>query len=528
MRFCAAVVRYALHNRAGVFGPKPSARNDARTGKVWNQMKILNRLLLLLCIFGALGYAYWKFAIPTHRVGISSELVMLGDLDGDNRWTTADLASLDEVLQRPFTLLNGVAWRIDMNQNGMIDEEDLSILRLLVASAGDPYAAEAKARLNGQPFPRPRELYRYVSISEYLPRPLWALTYPLAKDSVLDWLASVPTPVGLNSYPETLGAAIYSEAVRFDQAWRKRQPQLLSSERDYAAGKLAHVKALYLSGEKFELLLALIDLVEDAETLTVRGQPDFPLKLLTFRDHLRELLSSPLYDEFKLGKQDWRAVLKVVSGHLQSDLDLAYDFETIGPARSLTHLANYLQRAEWQYYKSTAQEADFRHLIAYAQHDARYLRAVSRTSKKHLDPNVENHNLPMVLLFREALRIVNGDKKKAAGLLDEAIRIPYGWIKSIPREALPSSLALDNFLLPGNKEDGADKSRHWNVFGGICFYKSPQEALDLALKREMKDLRDDGFSEPAMREFFRDMIANLNGMYHVMTVDPSLLSDQHQ
>ena len=82
----------------------------------------------------------------------------------------------------------------------------------------------------------------------------------------------------------------------------------------------------------------------------------------------------------------------------------------------------------------------------------------------------------MVLLLREALRIKGGDKKKAVGLLDEAIRIPYAWIKSIPREALPGSLALDNFLLPGNKEDGADKSRHWNVFGGICLYKSPQEA----------------------------------------------------
>jgi hypothetical protein len=30
----------------------------------------------------------------------------------------------------------------------------------------------------------------------------------------------------------------------------------------------------------------------------------------------------------------------------------------------------------------------------------------------------------MVLLFREALRISGGDKKKAVGLLDEAIRIP--------------------------------------------------------------------------------------------------------
>ena len=130
----------------------------------------------------------------------------------------------------------------------------------------------------------------------------------------------------------------------------------------------------------------------------------------------------------------------------------------------------------------------------------------------------------MVLLFREALRISNGDKKRAVGMLDEAIRIPFAWIKSIPREVLPKSLALENFLLPGNKEDGADKSRHWNVFGGICLYKSPQEALDLALKREMQDLRNDKYSEEGMREFFRDMIANLNGMFHVMTVNPKLLA----
>jgi hypothetical protein len=101
-------------------------------------------------------------------------------------------------------------------------------------------------------------------------------------------------------------------------------------------------------------------------------------------------------------------------------------------------------------------------------------------------------------------------------------------VKSIPREALPGSLALGNFLLPGNKEDGADKSRHWNVFGGICLYKSPQEALDLALKRKMNDQRDGHYSEDAMREFFRDMIVNFNGMYHVMTVNPELAENSNQ
>jgi hypothetical protein len=55
------------------------------------------------------------------------------------------------------------------------------------------------------------------------------------------------------------------------------------------------------------------------------------------------------------------------------------------------------------------------------------------------------------------------------------------------------------------------------VFGGICLYKSPEEALDL------RDLRNAPESPEAMTELLRDLIANLNGMYHVMTVNPGLL-----
>jgi hypothetical protein len=448
---------------------------------------------------------------------------MLGDLDGDNHWTNGDIKVLDAFLKEPFEMPTAVVWRLDMNQNGLIDPEDLFLLRALVDANSDPYAAEDTAREKGVSFPRPREFYRYVPISEYRARPLWALPYQRSVDSVLDWLPDFHPISSTGSYSQALDAAVYNEAVRFDCAWRKRDAGLLPMERDYAAKKLTHVKDLYKTGDRYELLLALMELVEDGETLTERGQPEVYLKLLVFRDHLREVLGSKSYAEFKEGKQDWRTVLKSVSDYLKVDLGLTYDLETIGPPRSLTHLENYLQRAEWQYYKSTTREEDFRVLIAYAQHDPRYLHAVSRTSRAHLDTNVENHNLPMALLFREALQIKGGDKKKAIGLLDEAIRVPYAWIKSIPREALPSSLALDNFLLPGNKEDGADKSRHWNVFGGICIYKSPQEALDLALKREVQDLRDAGYTEDAMREFFRDMIANLNGMYQVVTVNPDLL-----
>jgi hypothetical protein len=484
--------------------------------------KTWSKLLVAAAVLAAAAYAYWRLAVPEHRVAIRSELVMLGDLDGDHAWADGDLKVLEKLLADPYTMPATVAWRLDLNQNGLIDDEDLRILRALVASKGDPYAAEAACPPSA-PCPRPRELYRYVSVAEYHPRPLWTLPYPPAHDSVLRWLDGFQ-PAGSSSYARALDLAIRDEAIRFDRGYRRREPALLPIEREYAARKIARLDQLYRDGERYELLLALMDLVEDAETLSAPREPDFGLKLLVFRDHLRDVLESPLFADFAAGRQDWPAVLHVVSGHLKSDLGLDYDFETLGPPRNLGHLQNYLDRAEWQYYKTSSREEDFVALVAYAQHDPRYLRAVSRTTRKLQDPRVENHHLPMVLLFREALRIKGGDKKKAVGLLDEAIRIPYAWIKSIPREALPGSLALDNFLLPGNKEDGADKSRHWNVFGGICLYKSPQEALDLALKREMQDLRDDKYSADAMREFFRDLIADVNGMYQVMAVDPSLLN----
>lgn len=491
-------------------------------------MKRLYLLFLIACILAAIGYAYWKFVIPTHRVEVRSELVMLGDLDDDHRWTNKDLKVLDVFLHAPFSMSDSITCRIDMNLNGLIDEEDIEILRTLVTAKGDPYAAEEAALATGKPFPRPRELYRYIPLMEYRARPLYALPYPLAVESDIDWLVKLRPPARAISYGDALDAALYSEAVHLDQAWRKRKPGLIPIEREYASKKLARAKALFHAGERYDLLLALMELVEDAETLTERGQPEVSIKMLAFRDHLREVLGSKIYTDFKYGKKDWRALLNAVSGYLKSDLGLTYDFDKLGPPRNLTHLENYLQRTEWQYYKSTTRKEDFIALIGYAQHDPRYLRAVSRTSRRHLDPNVENHNLPMVLLFREALRIKNGDKKKAVGLLDEAIRIPYAWIRSIPREKLPGSLALDNFLLPGNKEDGADKSRHWNVFGGICLYKSPQEALDLALRREMQDLRDGNYTEEAMQEFFRDMIANINGMYHIMTVNPGLIAGKKE
>jgi len=476
-----------------------------------------------IVLLGAAFLGYRKL-IPVYRVDTNSELVMLGDLDGDHRWGPGDLSRLEAFLEDPFAFTDPFVRRIDLNQNGLVDAEDLILLRALAAQP-DPYLAEQASKEKGIAFPRPRELYRYEPVGAYRPRPRWALPPP-RRDEDLAWMRVLQPSESRSGYAADLDADIYNEAMRFQEAYVKRKPGLRALEAEHARRKLARCQAHLKQGDRFELLLELIALVEDAETLAVVPSQEGLLKYLHFRDHLRELLASPLFDRYRKGEATWQAVLQVVEQHLKADLGLDYRLETLPPPRNLTHLQNYLQRAEWQYYKTSTHSDDFRRLLDYAQHDPRYLRAVSRTSRKHADSGVENHNLPMVLLFREALRIKDGDKKRAVGLLDEAIRIPFAWIKSIPPEKLPRSLALENFLLPGNKEDGSDKSRHWNVFGGICLYKSPEEALKLALQREMKDLRESGFSADGMTEFVRDMIANLNGMYHVMAIDPDLLARQ--
>ncbi|HAR49773.1 MAG TPA: hypothetical protein DCR81_06660 [Smithella sp.] len=240
----------------------------------------------------------------------------------------------------------------------------------------------------------------------------------------------------------------YNEAVRFSIAYEKRKDFLEPVEIEYLKGKTKLCKSLLEKGQFFNLLLEVISLTEDGETLFYNQQTPFIQKILYFRDHLRELLKSESFKEFKGGKENADKIFQQIDKYI----------------------------------------------------------------------SVENHNLPMILLFRKALQIKNNDKLAAVGLLDEAIRIPFGWVRSIPKNLLPSSIALENFLLPGNKEDSSDKSRHWNVFGGISLYKSPEASLKIALAREVQDAKLENYSPESMREFIRDSIANINGIYYVVSM----------
>lgn len=464
---------------------------------------------------------YWT--LPVHRVGLRSDLIMLGDLNNDRKWNSSDADELQRLLSDPFLAPVLEAVKADANKNGRLDSEDIRLLQELYGSS-DPYAAEAASLSEGRSFPRPREWFRYIPVTEYLKRPVMTLGHPAAKGSPLTFLSQPIARTG-DDYLDFLRQEIYSEGLRFTLAYNRRKAGLSDVERDYAKRKIAEVNALAEQHRDFDLLLTLIGMTEDAETLQAPPVESFMGRLLYCRDHLRDLLRSPVYKEFEAGKVSYHVIFSRMEAILAEDLKITIDLETIPPPRDLLKLHNYIERSEWQYYKSTSRHEDFSRLLLYAQYDPRYLRAVSRTGRPHQDLELQNHNLPMVLLFREALRIKGGNKKAAVGLLDEAIRIPFAWMKSVPREMLPSSVALENFLLPGSKEDGSDKSRHWNVFGGISLYKSPEESMRIALQREIKDAREGNYTPEAITEFIRDTIANMNGIYHVVQLDPARLGE---
>ncbi len=480
----------------------------------------LNRYIkyFLLLTFLFIGVVYYMQ--PVNRLNITAELTMLGDLNDDNKWDDNDWKILSNFMEKPFNFSSKDALKIDVNKNNIIDSEDIIFLEWLYKYS-DPYIAEENFLKENKIYPKPREFFKYIPSTEYIQRPLFLLDHSIVEVSPFkDFLIEIKN--NKSFYEDQILSEIYNEAIRFSISYNFRKDWFNDIEKEYAQMKISYCRNLYKNKDYYNLLLNLIWMVEDIETLTTKNQSKFIQRTLIVRDHLRELLKSTLFTKYENGDVTYSEIIKEIEKILEKDLWLSINLEELEAPRDLSKIENFIDRAEWQYYKSSTTNNDFRKLLLYAQYDRRYLRTVSKTTPTHSDIELKNHNLPMILLFREALKIKKGDKKAAVWMLDESIRIPFAWVKSIPREKLPTSIAFENFLLPWNKEDGSDKSRHWNVFWGISIYKSPQESFELALKREFMDFRDYEYTTDAMKEFIRDMIANLNWIYYIMSIDPKL------
>lgn len=449
-------------------------------------------------------------------MGILSKLVMLGDLNNDKKWTKDDQAILAAYMENPNHFPASTAFKTDLNRNGLFDREDIYFLEKLYTSSNisDLYSISHKSK---ETYPKPRELFVYIGENEYLQHPLFTLSHCALSDSELSFLISYRTDKK-KKYNNLLFLEIYDEAIRGAIVYSQHKASFTDFEREYYSSQIEHLRKTYQEKNHYNLLLQLISFTEDLETVHFNLIDQSNLKLIHLRNHLRELLTSDKYLKYTKGALSEDEMFLEIEHLIKQDLNMKIQLKELEPPRDFTKLSNYFQRSKWQYHKSMTSRAEMTELILYAQKDRRYLRAVCNTSEKNQDLTLENHNLPMRLLFRKALEISNNNKADCIGMLDEAIRLPFAWVKSIPDSKRPSSVALENFLLPGNKEDGSDKSRHWNVFGGLALYKSPEESIKLALQREVQDLKKTNHPPQAMTEFIRDTIANINGIFYVPAI----------
>ncbi|MBE0582980.1 MAG: hypothetical protein IH612_04380, partial [Desulfofustis sp.] len=339
--------------------------------------KVLCSLQVVLVVATISAFALYRKA-PSSKVEITSTLIMLGDLDGDNSWSSADQTLLNKVVAKPYAVDVLTRYKTDVNKNGRIDLEDLRVLAVLFAEA-DPYKAEAVSHDLGLSFPRPRELFIYLPDHDYLQPPLVLLPSNALEQLPLTFVRELYTRESAGAYERQLLDELRDELLRLAQIYLERRDSLTVAEQHYLETKLSDLEQLYQHGYFFELLLAVIGLVEDGETLHYADQDQFIRKVLFFRDDLREILNSTEMDSFNQGKATHPDIFRLIEQSLKTQLNIDLDLATLGPPRDFTRLENYLDRIEWQKQKNAVTEEHFKRLILYAQHDRRYLRTVSRT-----------------------------------------------------------------------------------------------------------------------------------------------------
>jgi len=114
-------------------------------------MRLALKITLAIVLLTAAGLVLAYLYLPVNRVAITSELVMIGDLNNDNRWDLRDAETLSNVLADPFRSDRRTMLKIDVNRNDLIDEEDVSFLEHLYQFS-DPYLAQ---RISGSLFYMP-------------------------------------------------------------------------------------------------------------------------------------------------------------------------------------------------------------------------------------------------------------------------------------------------------------------------------------------------------------------------------------
>ena len=136
------------------------------------------------------------------------------------------------------------------------------------------------------------------------------LEHNIMSESPLSFLKKLQLNQDTTPYEKQLLYEIYNEALRFSFAYSIRKNELSEIENNYIQKKIKYCDILFDQKEYYNLLLHLICIVEDAETLTIRTHSDFIKQVVYFRDKLKALLVSREFESFKNEKSSHLDIFK--------------------------------------------------------------------------------------------------------------------------------------------------------------------------------------------------------------------------
>ena len=89
--------------------------------------KWLSRTVLFLATTLILAFVI-RWLLPLYRVGVRSELVMLGDFNSDKKWSKPDRELLQALLANPFQCSAKDCIKADLNSDGRLDAEEFAAI----------------------------------------------------------------------------------------------------------------------------------------------------------------------------------------------------------------------------------------------------------------------------------------------------------------------------------------------------------------------------------------------------------------
>jgi hypothetical protein len=150
------------------------------------------------------------------------------------------------------------------------------------------------------------------------------------------------------TYERRIFRDIFSETYCFHSSWKKRNSSMTPEEASYLQLRSRQCRELFDRREWNALLLKLIELSDNAETLFLTEALKEAMQAWKLRDNLRTILERMIEGHETMTSAKIDNSLNQVSQSARSTMGIVTPVQEMKSLRNFGRLENYFERAKWQ------------------------------------------------------------------------------------------------------------------------------------------------------------------------------------